>query len=221
MKIKIADKVFLVKNETSKIREYFKDFTCNGKEDFQLDYSECNGDFYDRLYELFNKIILTLLKHSDTLRIHSSAIKVGDRIIAFGAPSGTGKSTHASLWEKYCPEKVVYVNDDQPFYKIGKEDVTVYGSPLSGKENRFSNEYGKLKAFVILRQSKTNNIYQIEKKEAFKLLFKQVFLPKTVKESEKTLELLNLLVGIVPVFVLECDISEQAFKVCYDAVSSL
>lgn len=221
MKIKIADKVFLVKNETSKLLDYFCDFTSKGKENFVLDYSIYNGDFYDKLYGLFNDIILTLLRESDTLRIHSSCIKVGEKVYAFGAPSGTGKSTHASLWEKYCPEEITFINDDQPFFAIAGGKVVAYGSPLAGKENRFSNDNGELKAFVILKQAKENKIYQIEKKEAFKLLFKQVFLPKTVKESEKTLELLNVFTDMVPVYILECDISEEAFKTCYNEVSKL
>lgn len=221
MKVKIADKTFLVKNETNKLLDYFSDFTTKCKENFVLDYSNYNGDFYDRLYGLFNDIILSLLRSANTLRIHSSCIKAGERVYAFGAPSGTGKSTHSALWEKYCKEKVVYVNDDQPFFALSDGKVVAYGSPLAGKENKYSAECGELKAFVILKQAKENKIYQIGKKEAFKLLFKQVFLPKAIKDSEKTLELLGIFTDIVPVYIMECDISEQAFSVCYEALSGI
>lgn len=221
MKIKIAENVFSVKNGNDKLLDYFKDFITFEKENHTLDFNDYNGDFTEKTLALFQDIILWLLNNRNVLRIHSSAVKAGENVYSFLAPSGTGKSTHANLWEKYCPLAVKVINDDQPFYLFKENKVFAYSSPLSGKNNKYANDFGVVKAFVILRQAKFNAIKKLDKKQAFIYLYKQVFIPKSVKESELTLELLEKAVNFVPVYLLDCDISKQAYDVCFNELIKL
>ncbi len=221
MKIKIAESVFLVKNEDNKLLDYFKDFITFENENCILDFNEYKGEFMEKVLSLFQDIILWLLNNSNVLRIHSSAIKAGENVYSFLAPSGTGKSTHARLWEKYCPLATKVINDDQPFYLFKENKVFAYSSPLSGKNNKYVNDFGVVKAFVILRQAKFNGIKKLDKKHAFTYLYKQVFIPKSVKESEITLELIEKAINTVPVYLLDCDISKQAYDVCFNELKDL
>ncbi len=221
MKIKIAESIFLVKNEDNKLLDYFKDFITFENENCILDFNEYKGEFMEKVLSLFQDIILWLLNNRNVLRIHSSAIKAGENVYSFLAPSGTGKSTHAILWEKYCPLATKVINDDQPFYLFKENKVFAYSSPLSGKNNKYVNDFGVVKAFIILRQAKFNEIKKLDKKHAFIYLYKQVFIPKSVKESEITLELIEKAVNTVPVYLLDCDISKQAYDVCFNELKDL
>ena len=49
----------------------------------------------------------TIFLHFSTLFLHASQVVVEDRGIVFSAPSGTGKTTQARLWEKHKNAKIV------------------------------------------------------------------------------------------------------------------
>ena len=51
---------------------------------------------------------------------------------AFTAKSGTGKSTHVSLWMQHIPDCDI-MNDDNPIIRLKDDGVYVYGGPWSGK----------------------------------------------------------------------------------------
>ncbi|MBR6049932.1 MAG: hypothetical protein IKP68_01865, partial [Clostridia bacterium] len=97
----------------------------------------------------------------DTLLFHGSAVSVDGRCYIFTAPSGTGKSTHSRLWRELLGERVVMVNDDKPFIRIG-EPCTVFGSPWDGKERLSSNTSFPLSALCIIERSNTNSIEPVD-----------------------------------------------------------
>lgn len=71
--------------------------------------------------------------NSKTLLFHSSVVSYQGRGYMFLGQSGTGKSTHSSLWLKHI-EGTELVNDDNPVVRISdNNEVRVYGSPWSGK----------------------------------------------------------------------------------------
>ena len=47
----------------------------------------------------------------DTFLFHGSAVAVDGRGYLFAAKSGTGKSTHARLWQQLLGDRLIYVND--------------------------------------------------------------------------------------------------------------
>lgn len=72
-------------------------------------YCKCalNGNFNMRLFGLNNALMIIFAfkgSFNNTLLIHASAICHKNQAYAFIAKSGTGKSTHSSLWLKYIPE---------------------------------------------------------------------------------------------------------------------
>ena len=64
-----------------------------------------------------------------TVLFHAAVVSYEGKGYMFLGPSGTGKSTHASLWLRHVAGTAL-VNDDNPVVRIGEDGrATVYGSP--------------------------------------------------------------------------------------------
>ena len=72
----------------------------------------------------------------DTFLFHGSAVAVDGWGYLFAAKSGTGKSTHARLWQQLLGDRLIYVNDDKPLIRITRQGALVCGTPYDGKHRR-------------------------------------------------------------------------------------
>ena len=73
------------------------------------------------------------------LEMHSSVVVNGGRGYLFLGKSGTGKSTHSSLWLKHIPGTML-LNDDNPILRLMPDGTArVFGSPWSGKTPCYKN----------------------------------------------------------------------------------
>ena len=158
------------------------------------------------------------LPHFDRFVFHGAAIEYGGKAYLFTAPSGTGKTTHINLWKQYLGDKVDIINGDKPIIKAGNIS-TVYGTPWAGKEGYQRNTSAPLKAICILKQGKENKITKLELAEAVNHLMRQVYLPSNPSALSKTLELLGTVIENTPVYLLECDISKQAFETSFNQMA--
>ena len=68
----------------------------------------------------------------DTLLIHASLVRQNGYGYAFIAKSGTGKSTHVSLWLRHLPGCDL-MNDDNPIVRIIDGEAYIFGGPWNGK----------------------------------------------------------------------------------------
>ncbi len=151
--------------------------------------------------------------------MHGAALKYGENAYIFTAPSGTGKTTHLRLWQKHLGDKVCVINGDKPVLKIENEKVTAFGTAWAGKERLATNTSALLRAICILKRGKQNKVYKVNPKEHFGTLLNQIYLPKNEEAAAKNLELFADLIRIVPIYVLECDISEDAVKTSFEALT--
>ena len=158
------------------------------------------------------------LPHFDRFVFHGAAIEYGGNAYLFTAPSGTGKTTHINLWKQYLGDKVDIINGDKPIIKAGNVS-TVYGTPWAGKEGYQRNASAPLKAICILKQGKENKITKLELAEAVNHLMRQVYLPSDPSALSKTLELLGTVIENTPVYILECDISKEAFETSFNQMA--
>lgn len=158
------------------------------------------------------------LPHFDRFVFHGAAIEYGGKAYLFTAPSGTGKTTHINLWKQYLGDKVDIINGDKPIIKAGNVS-TVYGTPWAGKEGYQRNTSAPLKAICILKQGKTNDIVRLKKSDAVNHLMRQVYLPKNQISLSATLSLLGKMIENTPVYLLECDISKQAFETSFNQMA--
>lgn len=154
----------------------------------------------------------------DRFVFHGAAIEHGGKAYIFTAPSGTGKTTHIRLWKKYLGDSVKIINGDKPIIKIDTS-CTVYGTPWCGKEGYQQNSSAQIGAICVLKQSKTNSIKRIDNSQALGHLMHQVYMPQSPDALSLTLALIGKLIENVPIYLLECDISETAFKTSYQTLT--
>ena len=97
-----------------------------------------------------------------TVLFHAAAVSLDGRGYMFLGKSGTGKSTHASLWCKHIPGTEL-MNDDNPVVRV-KPDGTamVYGTPWSGKTPCYRNVSAPLGGIVLLSQAPFNRITRLK-----------------------------------------------------------
>ena len=106
-----------------------------------------------------------------TLKIHASVTERHGKALLFLGKSGTGKSTHSSLWHRYVPDCTL-LNDDEPAVRIGDDGIVrVYGTPWSGKTPCYRNADAVVVAFVHLYQSPENRLTKLCGRDAFQSLF--------------------------------------------------
>ena len=151
---------------------------------------------------------------------HCSAIAVDGTAYAFTAKSGTGKSTHTSLWRKVFGERAVTVNDDKPIIGIRNGAATVYGTPWNGKHGLGSNIPVPLKAICFLSRGAENRIRRItDKRAVLPQLLNQTFRPSDAVALKRTLELLDELCASVEFYTLECNMEDEAALVSFNGMN--
>lgn len=153
--------------------------------------------------------------------MHGSAIAYKGKGIVFSAPCGTGKSTHAGLWKQYLGNQVVHVNDDKPAIRFVDDIPYIYGTPWSGKTDINANVSAPLQAIVFLAQAPYNRISKLSIAEAAMEIHYQTARPFYDEGlTLKIMEITDRLIQSVPIYRLECTISEEAVSLVRDTVFS-
>ncbi len=150
--------------------------------------------------------------------MHCSVLELKGEGYAFLGRSGTGKSTHTKLWLKNFPTARI-INGDKPILERVKNGFIAHGTPWMGKEQWGINGQALLKGLCFLEQAKVNAIKRLTPSEASARLFAQILLPKEEENAVATLELADKIVTEIPVYLLQCNISDEAVKVSFEAMT--
>ncbi len=154
------------------------------------------------------------------LLMHCSVLDYDGAGYAFLGRSGTGKSTHTRLWLSHLtPCKVV--NGDKPILGYREGEFIAYGTPWMGKESWGENSSVPLKGLCFLQQAKENSIRRLSIAEVSSRLFTQILIPQEEDNAAATLELMDKLITQIPAYLLNCDISEEAVKTSFEALTGL
>lgn len=155
----------------------------------------------------------------NTLEMHASVVRKDGRAYLFLGRSGTGKSTHSSLWLKYL-QGCELMNDDNPIVRICEDGtVTAYGSPWSGKTRCYKNISSPVGAFVLIRQCPENRIKRMGIVEAYATLYSSCSGYKSDSVMADGLHMtMEGVVAGVPFYLLDCRPDEEAAKVCSETV---
>ncbi len=227
---RIADKNIRIISAYDRIHEMSKLYRHEGEPDLVIEITEedlrrerdrADGQYSDAYLEtlaVYRKIA-EVMPGWDTLLIHGSAVCADGAGYLFTAKSGTGKSTHAGLWRKLLKERVQMINDDKPLLHIGKDEVTVYGTPWNGKHHLGGNISAPLKSICFLEQAADNHIVKLAKAEAYPLLLQQVYRPAEREMLMKTLQLLDILQDSVSFYRLSCNMDLSAAELSYSVMS--
>lgn len=231
-KVKIADFIIEIDNKYDFVKNQCREYEVNGKKsDFAVSctYEEIEAErdlspgnnFSDGYLEsicLYRHICLELPERG-ALVFHSAVIEVDKMAYAFAARSGTGKSTHISLWRKYLGDRVKVINGDKPIIRFNGSEFIAYGTPWCGKEGWGENISSPLKSICFIERSEKNKIEKLEKPEAASRLMRQILMPADEQKAVKTLDLADKMLKTVDTWLLYCNISEEAAKIAYEAMS--
>lgn len=160
-------------------------------------------------YALTGSYFMSFISTKGFLGLHASAINYQNEAILFSAPSGTGKSTQANLWKSIF-NNITYINDDKPLIKFEDDQFYVYGSPWSGKNSINTNTKVPLKAIIFLNQHKDNFVADIADNDKIVYLIKNMHRPQDQKTYDLLLEVINLIIKFVPIYIYNCNMEDDA-----------
>ena len=158
-------------------------------------------DYSRNIIEIMN--IEQVLNSYNTFLLHSSFIKYQDKAIIFSAPSGTGKSTQADLWDKY--ENAEIINGDRSGIRKMDGKWTAYGLPIAGSSGIYKNKKAEISHIIVLKQGKENKLTQLSPREAFVKLYSETLVHTWDKEfQENIINMITDLVQNVQIYQYEC-----------------
>ena len=175
--------------------------------DPQREYIITSAQFYNYLLEF------------DGFLLHSSAISYDGKAYLFSADCGTGKSTHTRLWCEYLGDAVKKINDDKPAIRLVDGTFCAIGTPWSGKTAENENVVVPVGGVVLLNRGLVNKIEPAERLNAVMSLLRQTFFPPKRENTDRMADLMDKFIRAVPVYRLECDMSEEAVKTSFEALT--
>lgn len=230
MFIKIAGFVIEIKNKRPFTHNFCQDYITDCRNaDFSV---EASGeamrkaiaeypefpDGYLECLEIYREICRKILDYNAML-MHCAAIAVDGQAYLFTAVSGTGKTTHISLWLKKFGSRAVVVNGDKPILRLIDDKFYVCGTPWCGKEGLGENITAPVKAICILERDSFNHIEKIEPADAISTVITQTLRTNSLEEMDKMLSLADKLLTRVPFYRLGCNMESEAADVSYNAMS--
>ncbi|WP_180268383.1 hypothetical protein [Sphingobacterium sp. 1.A.4] len=147
--------------------------------------------------------------------IHASLVALEGKAYAFLGKSGTGKSTHSSLWLKAFPNAEL-LNDDNPAIRINPDGKCfIYGTPWSGKTACYKSMKVELAGIVRLHQFKENGFERLEEMKAFLALLPSCTGIRWHSELFRRMnDIVEGIVNNVPIGFLRCLANVDAATVC-------
>lgn len=173
----------------------------------ECEYMHMGSDFYSKLIDF------------DGMMLHASAVVVDGKAYLFSAHSGTGKSTHTSLWLKLFGERAYIINDDKPAIRMVDGKFYVYGTPFSGKHDISRNTKAELGGICFIERAEQNSISKMDMNEVIYNMLTQTLRHFPKERMDKMLELLDKLLRNVGVHKLCCNMDISAAKLSYETMS--
>ena len=189
------------------------------------DFSECrcalNGNMNMRRFGLNNTLMLIYAFAScpyDTLMLHASLVRQNGYGYAFIAKSGTGKSTHVSLWLRHL-KGCDLMNDDNPILRIIGGKVYIFGSPWSGKTPCYRNVKAPLGAITRIDRAQKNYVEKLSPAEAFASILPSCSSMKWDLDIFNNIcNTISHLVELSDIYTLHCLPNREAAIVCNQAI---
>ena len=172
--------------------------------------------------EIFHAIripFLMLAESKGMYAIHSASVLYKEKAWLFSAPSGTGKSTHASLWTTYSD--AIDINGDLNLIGILNGIPTVFGIPWCGTSEIFSNRNYPLGGVVFLKQAPESSIEKLNFEKALVTLSRRTISPLWNSASlEKMIKDLEPVSEAVTSLRLYCTKAPDAQKILQDYITN-
>lgn len=135
--------------------------------------------------------------------LHAAYILWKGKAVLFTAPSGTGKTTQAQLWNA-CRDAQI-VNGDRAAVRIVDGKAVACGIPFAGSSQYCENVTAPLAAIVYLEQASHNRIVPLQGFGAFRSVWEGCSLSRwDAGQVRLVSETVQKVLEQVPVYRLEC-----------------
>lgn len=190
------------------------------------DFSDCrcalNGSYQARCFGLNNAIMMVYAfagSRLDTLLIHASLVRNNGYGYAFIAKSGTGKSTHVSMWLRHI-EGCDLMNDDNPIVRVIDGQCFIYGSPWSGKTPCYRNVKARLGAITRIDRATQNSVERLSPIQAFASILPSCSNMKWDKSIFNNIcNCITKIIELSDIYTLHCLPNKEAAQICHKAIS--
>lgn len=160
-----------------------------------------------------------LAAQAATVPVHSSAVVWHEQAVMFLGESGTGKSTHARLWQQNVEDSWL-LNDDSPIVSLSESFPVVFGSPWSGKTPCYHSQGFPLGAIVRLSQAPQNTIQRLSVPAAVAAVQPScpTILAYDARYADWIQDCVSAIVSTVPVYHLSCLPDAAAAQLCFGSL---
>lgn len=157
------------------------------------------------------------LVHKGNLILHASYILDQGKAVLFAAPSGTGKSTQAKLWQE--TRGSLMVNGDRVLLHKRDGRWLACGWPMAGSSGISKNITSAIRAVVLLKKAPANTVTKLSSGRARSAAGHEIVLrPWHGKDVVSVGKLLDDFCGQVPVYTLSCTKDQRAVDTLFAAL---
>ena len=150
-----------------------------------------------------------LFMEHDAFILHASYIINNGEALLFTAPSGTGKSTQASLWQEFRGSEII--NGDRVLITKRNGQFFANGIYVSGTSGICGNKSVPISAVILLEQHKTNQRMEIPARMLFlRILCECTYNMNDRKQCEKITEIISDMINTLPVICYGCTNTSDA-----------
>ncbi|MFA9462726.1 MAG: PqqD family protein [Velocimicrobium sp.] len=171
-------------------------------------YFYCMSPFHsslpESLFHSFRLAFLIIAQTKGTFALHSSSILYENKAWLFAGSSGTGKSTHTTMWHNLYQTPVL--NGDVNLISIQNGLPIVWGTPWCGTSGIYTKQAYPLGGIILLKKSPKNEIHPLNKSEQ-QLMVMQRFISPTWTETlfDYNLTFSGDLMHLIPIFRFLCN----------------
>lgn len=153
-----------------------------------------------------------LVLESNGVILHASYINHNGRAILFTAPSGTGKSTQAALWEKFRNAEII--NGDRVAIRLINGKAYASGIPFAGSSNYCKNITLPIEAIVYLGQAQKTTIEKLLLPKAFRKVWEECTVNIWNKNDvESATGIVIDILKQIPVYYMPCTADKDAVSI--------
>ena len=153
----------------------------------------------------------------DALILHCAFVEYEGMGLLFSAPSETGKTTQANLWNQYRGAETV--NGDRALLQMIHGRWQARGWPICGSSQVCQNRDLPIRAIVMLSQAKEDAARRLSPAQALARIYSQVTVNRWNQGAVlHAMELLEGLCTSLPVYHLACTMEESAVQALERAI---